>query len=156
MSKAKQIVGYALAYAMWLVSFFLWLWFMFLSREAISGLLTMHYLDGSLNKMKVFQFFNQWYFYLTGLVWLILMIVVENYLRQGVLKGDLLRRISKVIAPELILLAIANFARSFVLLFTAVDWLILVIELVLGAALIFWLIKTKPPRPGILVRKESA
>ncbi len=156
MSKAKLITGYALAYIMWLVSFFLWLWFMFLSREAISGLLTMYYLDGSLNKMKVFQFFNQWYFYLTGLVWLILMIVVENYLRQGVVKGDLFRRIGKVIAPELILLAIANFARSLVRIFTTVDWLILIVELVLGAALIFWIVKTKPPRPGMLVRKESA
>jgi hypothetical protein len=155
MSKAKLFSQYAIAFIMWMVSFLLWLVFMFLSREAIAGLLIRYYLDGSLNKMKFFQFFNQWYFYLLGLAWLVLMIVVENYFRQGVIKKNLYRRISKVVGPEILLLAIINFVRSLTTSFTILDWLITVLGLILGAALIWWAMKTKPPTPGILEKKAS-
>jgi len=150
MSRVKLIANYALAYVMWIVSFLLWLWFMLLSREAIAGLLTNFYLNGSFSRMKAFQFFNQWYFYLMGLVWLIFMIGVENYFRQGIKKGNLLRRISQVIGPELFLLSITNLVRSFILAFTIWDWLILGLELILGAGLVWWTMKIKPPTPGIL------
>jgi type IV secretory pathway TrbD component len=155
MSRVKLIVNYAVAYIMWILSFLLWLLFMFLSREAIAGLLMRFYLDGSLNKMKFFQFFNQWYFYFLGLVWLILMIVVENYFRQGVIKRNLYRRISLIVGPEIILLSIANFVRSLVTVFAIQDWLISGFGFILGVAMVWWAKKNKPPTPGLLEKKAS-
>ena len=119
------------------------------SREAISGMLIRFYLNGTFQRTKEFQFFNQFYFYLLGLVWLILMIVVENYFRLGVKKGDLFKRIGKVIGPELILLLVSDVFRLFSTTFSAQDWIIVFLELVLGAGMIWLAVSLKTPsRPG--------
>jgi hypothetical protein len=144
----KKLLSYALAYVMWLASFLLWVLFLFRSREAISGLLIRFYLNGAFQRQKVFQSFNQFYFYLGGLVWLVLMIVVEQYFRDGVKKGSLIRRISKIIGPELLLLFVADLLRKVSATFTVLDWVILAAELIIGAGLVWISIRMKEPARG--------
>ncbi len=151
----KKLPSYVLAYVMWLASFLLWVLFLFRSREAISGLLMRFYLPGSLEgtfqRTRVFQSFNQFYFYLGGLVWLVLMIVVENYFREGARRGSLLKRIGKIIGPEVLLLFVFDLLRTVSAVFKPLDWAALVLELVIGAGLIWIAIKAKePPRPGLI------
>ncbi len=152
MTKLKNWPKYALSYVSWIVSFLLWFWFIFKSREAISGLLTRYYLngplEGSFQRTKVFQFFNQGYFYVVGLIWLIMMIVVEQYFRDGVRKGNLNTRICQVIGPEMLLLFLSDIAHALVALPSALDWLVLVVEFILAVGMIGYAIKSKQaPKP---------
>ncbi len=155
MTKLKLFANYALAYIMWIVSFLLWLSFMFLSREAITRLLTLYYLDGSFTRMKVLQFFNQGYFYILGLVGLVLMIIVENDFRVAVKKGTLYRRIARLIGPQLLLLGIANIGLALGRPTTILDWLFLFVELILGIGLIWLSGKLKPRLASVQVNKAN-
>ncbi len=157
----KKLLSYVLAYVMWLASFLLWVLFLFRSREAISGLLMRFYLpgpiEGTFQRTRVFQSFNQFYFYLGGLVWLVLMIVVENYFREGAKRGSLIRRIGKVIGPEVLLIFISDLLRTVSSTFQALDWVILAAELIVGAGLVWVSFKFKEPaRPSGLLYKASS
>lgn len=157
MTKFKNWPKYALSYVSWIVSFLLWFWFIFKSREALSGLLARYYLNGPLEgafqRTKIFQFFNQSYFYIVGLIWLILMIVVEQYFRDGVKKGILINRICKVVGPELFLLFLSDIAHAVTTLPSVMDWLILVVEFILAVGMIGFAIKSKPgPKQPVQVK----
>lgn len=151
-TKFKNWPKYALSYVSWIVSFLLWFWFILKSKETISSLLAVYYvqgpLEGTFQRTKVFQFFNQGYFYVVGLIWLIMMIVVEQYFRDGVRKGNLTTRICKVIGPELLLLFLSDLAHTFVVSPSTQDWLVLVVEFVLAVGLIGYAIRSKQgPKP---------
>ncbi len=157
----KRLLSYALAYVMWLASFLLWVVFMVRSKDAISGLLIRFYLPGQLEgtfqRTRVFQSFNQFYFYLGGLVWLVLMIVVENYFREGARRGSLIRRIGKIIGPEVLLLFVADLLRMFSTAFHVLDWVLLASELIIGAGLVWISVKLKEPaRATGLIPKVSS
>ncbi len=148
MDKAKTVYRYAFAYLMWIVSFILWVVFIFLSREAIVGLLSTYYYQDNFQRMKVIQFFNQAYPFLLSIAWLALMLITESYFRNGAKKNDLTRRVSWVIGPEILLIFISNFLQGFLLGYGSVPitfWLILFVELVAGVGLIWLAVKTPKP-----------
>lgn len=141
MPNIKIISRYALAYTTWIISFLLWVWFMFLGRDAITTLLALYYYQGKFQRGKEIQFISQGWLFLTGLIWLVLMVFVENYMRVGAGKKDFDRRIGKVLAPEVVLIFIADLALASAAGLGGLPvlrWLILLVELAAGIALI-WL-----------------
>lgn len=156
MTKMKLITNYAVAYLAWILVFILWLAFMFISRDSITRLLTVYYLDGSFTRMKVYQFFNQGYFYILGLIGLVLTIIVENDFRVAVQKGTLYQRITRLIGPQLLLLALAGIGLAIARPSTVVDWIVLAVEIMLGVGLIWLSNKLKPPIAAKQVRKANS
>jgi hypothetical protein len=144
MNQFKKWPAYVVAYLAWIVSFLLWVWFMIKSRETIAGLMARFYLDGSFQSQKVFDFFNQFYFYITGLVWLVLMIVAEQYFRDGVKKGNVYYRICRLLGPELLLLFLFSALSLFYKRLDVFDWVLFFVELVLGAGMTWYARKMKP------------
>lgn len=149
MNKFRSVFVYFFAYLMWVVSLILWAAFIFLSRDAIVGLLSAYYYQENFQRMKAIQFFNQAYPFILGLAWVVLMLIVEQYFRNGAKKGDLAQRIARVIGPEIILIFFANLIQVFLMGFNVVPltlWLILLVEVILGGWLV-WLAR-KGVKPG--------
>jgi len=143
----KTLIGRAaVAYLAWIVSLLLWLWFLLLGRNSLLAILGTYYVRGGLQRRFEAQFAERAFVFTIGIIWVILMVVVEEYFRRGIKKGDLLRRIGRVFAPIILLIFIADFALAFVVGLGTLSWLrwvLLFIELFFGMAMA-WLGKKAP------------
>lgn len=131
------------AYGSWIVSFLLWVYFMFTSRTAILGLLTAYYIGNNFQRRMTAQLIDRVYLLFTGIIWLILMVAVENYFRRGIENGDLARRIGRILAPEMFLIVLAECMLAFLIGFAilpASRWLLIVLE-VTGLVFSIWLMR---------------
>ena len=152
MSKTKTWSLYFVAYFMWIVSFLLWLWFMFLGRTLMTGGLAPLIMPGAVQQAKMVQLADRVYLLTVGLIWLVLMIVVESYFRHGVEKGELWRRIGRVFGPQVLLVFLVDL--GLVLFYGAAiqpvsRWLLLGLELVLSAGFfVLGALAPRAPRPG--------
>ena len=93
---------YLACYALWLALTVLGGWLLFETREAVFDLT----LWLRLNPWQV-RAVDQFYFVIAGLVWLIGMLLLEHYLRQGVAKNRLWGRAARVFVFEAVALGIA-------------------------------------------------
>jgi hypothetical protein len=140
---------YFFAYFMWVVSLALWAAFIFFSRDVIVGFLSAYYYQDIFERMKAIQFFNQAYPFVLGLVWLVLMLIVEQYFRNGAKTGTLGHRIARVFGPLVLLLFFTTLAQIILIGMVAAPmilWLILLVELLL-AGWLMWLAR-KRLEPG--------
>ncbi len=144
--KKTLIVRIAVAYLAWIVSLLLWLWFLLLGRNSLLAVLGIFYVREGFKRRFEAQFAERMFVFAVGIIWVILMVVVEEYFRRGIKKGDLLRRIGRVFAPIILLIFVADFALAFALGFSNqswLRWLLLFIELSLGIGMI-WLGRKAP------------
>ena len=152
MLKTKTFSLYFVAYLMWIVSFLLWLWFMYLGRTLMTGVLTPLVMPGAVQQAKMVQLADRVYLLTVGLIWLVLMIVVESYFRHGVQKGELWRRIGRVFGPQVLLVFLVDLG---LMLHYGVDiqpasrWLLLGVEIVLSVGFFtLGALAPRAPRPG--------
>jgi hypothetical protein len=113
MLKPKTITTYIFTYAMWIVSFLLWLWVMYLGRNLLTDVLNPMVMPGAVQQAKMVQLADRVYLMTMGLIWLVLMIVVENYFRRGVERGEIWRRIGRVLGPQILLVFAVDLAMVF-------------------------------------------
>jgi len=119
---------------------------MLLGRSTLLDYLGMYYIQGRLSRRYATALADRAFVLITGVIWVILMVVVEEYFRRGVQKGDLYRRIGRVFAPILFFVLVADLALAFLIGFENVHWLrllLLVVELLTGIGF-FWLSKNGP------------
>jgi hypothetical protein len=146
----KKGLGYVIAYLAWAVTMALGVWFILISREGVLGVLVL-YAGDSLPRMWQAKFLDKAYVVVVGLLWLVLVIVAEEYFKRGVPQRDLMRRIANVVGPELLLIFVADVG---LLLLQGIGsagwlrWLILGGELVIGMALFLLGRFLRPPKPG--------
>lgn len=156
--KMKLLSSYAAAYTMWAVSFGLWVLFMFTSRNTILGYMQRYYVNPNfIQRGHVIETFDRFYLYFMGLAWLVVMLLVEHYFNRGVKKGDLLRRIGRVIGSELLLLFAALLGRDLLVGLNVVplnEWLILILILV-GTVVFLWLGSRPKSKTGLLHSQEE-
>lgn len=140
MKKLQQWSGYLLAYTMWIVSFLLWLGFMLLGRDALLGVLGLYYIGESFQRRFQAQLVDRVFVFGTGLIWVILMILVENYFRTGVKKGDLGRRVGRVLGPQVLLIFLADAVKAIwvdPIPLPWIRWVLLAVELTVGVGTIY-------------------
>lgn len=91
-----------LAYAGWIVLFLLGLWLVFLLQRNIVE-------DLFFNRVNPWQLrgLGQWSVYVFGAIWLVYVFLIEGYLRQGLLQGNLYRRLVKAGVPLLALIGLS-------------------------------------------------
>jgi len=154
----KKWSQYIVAYTMWIVSFLMWIYFILTSRYAILGLLQLYYVENDFQRKMELQLVDRVYVISTGIIWLILMIVVENTFRHGIVRGDLARRVGRVLAPEAILILLADAALAFLIGFDILPWsrwLLLVIELAASVSLLWLAINAPGPVRKYKVTNEN-
>lgn len=131
-SKLKLYTHYAVAYTSWITSFLLWFWFIIIGRDALSGVLNVYYIQNKLSRRYISQFYDRIFLIVSAVIWITLVVVVEEYLRRGIKKGDLFRRLGRVFAPIILCIFIADATNGFLLGFQYlpwIRWLLLIIEL---------------------------
>jgi len=146
----KKVTNNILAHGMWIVDLVLAFWLAFLSRNVLLETLAKIYQKGSWSYPRWVVVIDRVYTITVGLGWLVFMIVVEEYFRKGIQKGDLLKRFARITGSVLL----AIFAVDLILVWLQgigsndwLRWLILAAELGIGTALQVWA-KTRPvPQP---------
>jgi len=145
----KKILSYATAYLMWILTAALGVWLMLISRSAFLGALAL-YAGDSVQRAWQARFFEKIFTIAIGLLWLVAMIVVEEYFRMGVQRHSLLVRFAKVAGPELLAVFVVDALLLWLQRGSAswLRWLTLGGELVLGTALVWLARSAKTPRSG--------
>jgi hypothetical protein len=151
MKMVRKAFNYVLAYIIWIFTLLLGILFIIISREDFLGASSAFYVRGSVTLANRAAFYEKVFLVVLGLLWMGLMIVGEEYFRRGAQQGDLLRRIGKIVGPELLLL----FAADLFLLWLQgsggsnwLRWLILGFELIVGVVLLLYSFYLKPPKPA--------
>ncbi len=153
-SKLKRYAHYAVAYLAWIGSFLLWFWFVVIGRDALGGVLSAYYIQNKLSRRYIAQFSDRVFLIVSAVIWVILVVVVEEYLRRGIKKGDLFRRLGRVFTPILLCIFVADVTNAYLLGFQylpAIRWLLLALEL--GSIIGFSWLAIKGPAP---VKKQTA
>ena len=134
----KRWLSYGVAYLVWIVLLLLGLWFIVISRQGFLGALSAFYVKDSLPRAWEARFYDKAYTIALGLLWLVFMIITEDYFRTGVGQGRLWRRCARVAGPELLLIFVADLFLLLVQRGAGRSWwrwLILASEIVGGVAL---------------------
>jgi len=144
----KKSLNYVIAYALWIVTILLGLWFVLLARGGFQGALATFYVRGSLTYAQRARFFEQVFVLVMGLLWLALVLITEGYFRSGAQRPDLLKRFARVAGLVLLLVFVADlflFWLQGVPSGNWLRWLILAGELALG--IVFLLYARSPSLP---------
>jgi len=140
--KAKTGFDYVMAYLLWFVTLCLGAWFVFISRNTFETFLGGYYIKekGQFLLSQQARFLDIVFPVVLWLLWLVMMIVTEEYYRKGAQKGNVLKRFAKVAGVLLVLIFIADLCQNLMLGLTVVGWLrwlLTIFELLAGVALIF-------------------
>jgi hypothetical protein len=148
---SRKILGYFIAYVFWIIILLVAIIFILMSQNTLLTLAAMYYVDDKFMHEMLVRFFDKAYVFILGVIWLIVMVVVEEAFRTGVRKGVLIQRFTLVFGIELILIFIFDFImwglQGWLLAFDRI--LILTAELILGAGLLYYrksIMKTKTIR----------
>jgi hypothetical protein len=137
----KKVFDYILAYILWIVEIGFALYFCYISRTLVLGIMTFYYKVGNVQYQNRMNLTDRVFVLILGFGWLIFMIFVEEYFRSGVSKGNLPKRIVGVTWPvllaaflvDLVLLWIQGFGSG-----SWLHWLVLAVELGAGVGLLMF------------------
>jgi hypothetical protein len=138
----KKILGHITAYLLWILAVALGAWFMLISRSALLGALAL-YAGDSVGRSWQVRFLDKASAIVIGLLWLVAIIIIEEYFRRGVQQQALLERFIKVAGIEFLTIFVADALLLWVQMGSEswLRWLTLGGELVLGIVLI-WLARS--------------
>jgi hypothetical protein len=129
-------IKYLITYVVWIADLVLTLWFAYLCRTSLIGIFALFY-TGNVAYANAVNFIDKVFIILLGLGWLVFMIMVEQYFRNGI-DGNLQRLSSVtgwvlvcVFSVDLILAWIQGMGSG-----NWLRWLILAIELGVGIVLL--------------------
>jgi len=142
----KNFSQYAIAYTAWVFSWVIFVWFILLSRQVILAALRNYWVQGSFQREMSINFIDRAYIVVIGLLWIILMVIVESYFRNGIKKNKLYQRIGKILGPEITAIFLVDLLMALMVGFLGqpwTRWIILLVECLAGFALIWvgWFMK---------------
>jgi hypothetical protein len=135
----SKILKYASSYLMWIINLAIAFWFMLIARSDLTNFLSLFAKSGDLTYGHQVDFIDKAFSITMGIAWLALMIIVEEYYRKGVEKGDLRKRFARITGPLVIAVFVADLIALWLGGITSgnfIRWLILAAELGIGIALI--------------------
>lgn len=134
--KALKVVA---AYLLWLVDALFSVWLVFICRNTWLTIFSQYYIYGSPTRANRAGLFDRILSIALGFLWFGLIIFLEPYFRNGVAKGELIRRFAKATGPIILAIFGVDFILTLILGVAVVGWLrlvIILIELVLGIVLV--------------------
>ena len=129
------------SHLLWLVDSLVGLWLVYIGRNTWLAIFQRYYVPGSLARAARATLFDRILSIVFGVAWFLMVIISESYLDKGVEKGDLMRRFGKATGPIVLALFVVDVVLAFVQGVAntgLLRWLIILVELVLGVALV-WL-----------------
>lgn len=155
--RMRNLMKQAGVFLAWVAVSALGLWIALVGRSALMQLLVTYYIGASVRRKLRARFFDQVYFVLAGLLYLVFIFAIENYLRKGLSHGDALRRFSKTIGLELLVLFPLDLVTSLLerAVLRPLSLILLTAELILGAALTVYALRRRPNPPEFFVSEED-
>lgn len=139
MSKLSRVSQYILAYFSWVLFIMLFLAILLLGRETWLAVLRNYWAQEHLGRQFAINFLDRAFVLTVGITWLILMLVIESYFRNGIAKGDLIHRISVTLGWEILMIFLIHLAMTLMVGLAAQSQLrliLLIVEFLIGAGLI--------------------
>lgn len=133
-----KITSNIIFYGGWIVDMLLTFWLAFLSREVLLEIFAKFYKDGSWSYPRWVGVIDRFYTVALGLAWLAFMVIIEEYLRRGIQKGDILKRFARITGPLLLCIFVVDLIMFWLQGIVSGDWLrwlILAAELFIGIGL---------------------
>lgn len=137
----KKIVNYILAYSTWVADMGLAIWLAYLCKYDLLNFLALFYKRGNWIYEKQVNVIDKAFTIFLGLGWMAFMIIVEEYYRIGIQKGDLLKRLVTITGPLLLSIFVVDlllFWLQGIGTYNWIRWLILAVELGAGLVLLVW------------------
>ena len=135
----RKIFSNVISSVLWIVDLALAFWLFYFIRTAYLDIFALFYKTGNTRYSHTVDFLDKAIIILLGLAWLALMIIVEEYFRAGIQKGDMLKRFARITGPLLLCI----FAVDLILAWLQgigggnwLRWIILAGELGIGITLI--------------------
>lgn len=135
---------YGFAYAMWMVFIGLGAFFLVVSRSSLMSLLRLYYAQDNYQRGKEATFIDQAYFLITAMILVILMVVVEEYFKNGAKKNKLARRLARVFGIEFFFVFLASVASVYLIGFSTLVTAELVFLFLLSCVLLWFGYKISP------------
>ena len=140
----KQWIQYVIVYVMWAVFMGLGLLFLIVSRTSLTTFLRLNYALENFQRGKQVQLIDQVYFLILGLVLVILMIVVEEYFKNGAKKNRLGLRLARVFGIEFFFVFLASVASAYLVGFSALVTIVMVSLFILSCVLLWFGYRISP------------
>lgn len=135
----KRWFGYISAYVFWAISVALALWFLIQVRETLPAWIAGSIMKDPLRARRLATIINQLLVLVGGAGLLVFLLIIEQYFRKGVLKGNLWGRIARVCGILLVLIFLIDGSQLMLnkisLTFWS-SWLMVLVELALGVSLL--------------------
>jgi hypothetical protein len=109
MKKVKTLLNYFFIYLVWVFICALGLWTAFLIRDSIFNTLMVVYAKDEITRFWVVRALDKFVFIGLGLIWLALVVIVEDYLKNSLEKNDLFKRFAWIGGIEIALFSLLNF-----------------------------------------------
>jgi len=135
----RKVIKYLIAYMMWITNMILSIWFAYLTRTSVLGILALFYQQGDFQYTKLVDLIDRVLVVVLGLGWLVFTIFTEEYYRSGALKENLPKRFARIAGPLILCIFVVDLSLLWVQGASEwMRWLILAIELFAGLALIVY------------------
>lgn len=153
----KKWGGKIAIFLAWLANVALGFWILVVLHNMLLTILAAWYVGESVVRSWRARALNQFYFPISGLIYLIFIFAVDGYLRAGLEKRDLIRRFVKVTAIELLILFPADLLISLAeqSIFERSSLLLIALELVGGVGLLVYAILKDPKRKKRFSKREN-
>jgi hypothetical protein len=151
MKLLSRISKYFVAYLAWVLFILLFVVVILLGRDVLLGYLRNIWAQQNLARQYAINFFDRGYVLGIGITWLILMIIMESYFRNGVVKNVLPHRLSLVFGYLILTIFIIHLLMAImggILTQSSLQWVLLAGEFVLSAGLL--VISAKTPKKSKL------
>jgi hypothetical protein len=141
---------YAVYFIAWVISWLLFAYFIIIGRTVLLSILRNYWIQGHFNREYAMNFIDRMFVLILGLAWVIFMLVIESYFRNGVKKKNLYQRIGKVLGPEILAIFMIDLLMVSFTGFAVQPWsrlLLMLLELLAGLGLVWvgWFMKRKNP-----------
>jgi len=140
-----QWIKFGFAYILWAVFIALGLLILVVSRTSLTTFLRLNYSLNNFQRGKQVELIDQAYFLIMGLILVVLMIVVEEYFKNGARKNVLTRRLARVFGIEIFFFFLASVASVYLVGFSTLVTAELVFLFLLSCVLLMFGYKN-PPR----------
>jgi hypothetical protein len=129
----------------WLLVSALGAWLFVVTREAMLSVLSTFYVGDSARRAWRVRFVDRVYFIIAGLIYLIFIFAIDGYLRDGLPKHDVLRRLARVLGIQLLALFPLDLTTYLLQRSLLGQWaiVVLVVEILGGAAFLFYSVRAK-------------
>lgn len=139
-----QWIKYGLAYILWAVFIALGLLILIVSRTSLTTYLRLNYALNNFQRGKQVELIDQYFFLVAGLILVVVMIVVEEYFKNGARKNILGRRVARVFGIEIFFFMLASIASAYLIGFSTLVTVELVFLFLLSCVLLWFGYKNSP------------